>query len=151
MNNVRSSSQGCSNNPECSCKDPLSVCELHPHMKSDFFSDYNTKPLFVTHSGKETSILKTTRKILIENKNRLLSKITEKFNAKIAEIRQEFQDEVLSLNERINPLLKRLEEALTTNNTLRSSNDELFIKLYEGLSLPHHKLISHTKVFSQYL
>ena len=83
--------------------------------------------------------------MLIDYKYDFSFEITEKFNIKLDEVRKEYQAEMLSLNERINPIVKRLEEALTNNHALRFSNDELFLKLYEGLSLPDDKLISHLK------
>lgn len=144
MESYTCSVQGC---PEsavylCKCQDPpLNFCEIHllRHTKTGVRQSHVLFPISVEISEEEINIaLKAISKVY-EATTKAASLLTQQWREEIAEINKKYSDKLQALWDSIGPLLNRLEMAIATNMTLRSSEDELLLHLSEGADLEEEK------------
>ena len=140
MDSDRCSIPGCTKPPKCLCKcqEPnVPICKSHilQHMEYSLDDNHNMTPFFAKLSKDEISILQKARKRLFQIKSDSISEINKDYLAKFKELREEYADKLERIMGSIDPVLKRLDNAISNNLTLRSSNDEFILKLRQSISL----------------
>ena len=105
------------------------------HMEYSIGDDHHMKPFFAKLSKDEISVLQKARRRLFQIKNDSISEINKDYLNKLTELREEYAGKLEKIMESINPVLNRLENAISTNLTLRSSTDEFILQLRQSISL----------------